>query len=136
MANWTGAARSNYVRVKNEADFRHAMATYEVKVISDSHGRLGLLADTEDGSWPRCGYDDGADEDFEIDIPALVAEHLVDGEVFVTQQSGSEKLRYVSGYAEAITASGERVTLSLCDIYGLAAAAFGVDVNTISTASY
>ena len=35
-------------------------------------------------------------------------------------EAGHEKLRYISGYAEAINAKGERRTVSLSDIYGLA----------------
>ena len=131
MANWYGAARSNYVKVKDEQAFRDAMASLAVEVVTHGEGAdttFAVLARTDDGGWPSSrGIDD--EDDDELDIAFALASHLADGEVLVLMQCGHEKMRYLDGYAEAIRNDGERVCVSLNDIYQLAAKTFGVEVT-------
>lgn len=118
MANYIGAARSNYFRVKDQAAFRKAMGELEVDIIEDRDGRVGLLSREADGAgWPSFTYDEQAEEYREFDIADLVAEHLADGEVAVLLEAGAEKLRYLVGHAVAINSAGQTVTVNLQDIY-------------------
>jgi hypothetical protein len=44
---------------------------------------------------------------------------LAPGEVCIFQQVGAEKLRYLSGWAVAVNGAGERLQISIDDIYTL-----------------
>ena len=80
--------------------------------------------------------DADAAEDVEVDVIDLVATHLTPGEVAVFQSIGNEKLRYVNGVAVAINADGDRVTVTLDDIYDLAATTFNTPREQIRAAVY
>lgn len=47
----------------------------------------------------------------------IVARHLIDGDVAVFQEVGSEKMRYVGGVSVAVNSKGETVRVDLDDIY-------------------
>ena len=61
---------------------------------------------------------------------------LVEGQVAVLMEVGSEKYRYVTGQTIAVRWDGRVVHLSLNDIYEKAAREFGVDVKSITPAEY
>ena len=127
MANWYGVVRTNYFRVKDVAAFEAAFANYDVEVIEDSEGRVGLVGSSE-GYWPDVVVDyENGPTDIDFDITEAVAEHLLDNEVAVFVGSGAEKARYVTGYATAINAAGERLGISIDDIYGLVKQQWGVE---------
>lgn len=110
---WIGTSRTSYARFKDLAVLAAVLAPYEVIVSpsSDLDDAACLLSQMEDGGWPRFTEDDQ-----ELDLPSIVAEHLRAGEVIVFQSVGADKLRYVSGYSEAITHDGRRITVDLDDI--------------------
>jgi len=115
MANYYAYARTNYFNVNDDAAFKAALS--EIPGIEFEKGSQGwVISATDDGGWP-C-WDEN---DCEIDLPALVAEHLAAEEVAVFQEVGHERLRYLTGYAEAINHRGERASVGLEDIYRLAA---------------
>lgn len=88
---------------------------------------------SDDGAWPSQAWVEHEDEvgggwteDWEeIDIVDELAEHLEDGSVAVLMEAGSEKHRYVCGYATAVNSNGTVVSLSLVDIYEKARKVFG-----------
>lgn len=126
MANWYGVVRTNYFRVKDVAAFEAAFANYDVEVIEDNEGRVGLIGSSE-GYWPdQVVTDEGELTDVDFDITEAVVEHLLDNEVAVFVGAGAEKARYVTGYATAINAAGERLGISIDDIYGLVKQQWGV----------
>ena len=47
MADWYGVVRTNYFRVKDVEAFKAAFANYDVKVIEDNEGRVGLVGSDE-----------------------------------------------------------------------------------------
>jgi len=51
---------------------------------------------------------------------------LAENEMLIFQTVGHEKMRYLSGYAQAIHSSGETVEVSLDDIYKMAQIAFNL----------
>jgi hypothetical protein len=123
MANYYGSARSNYFRVKSETAFLAALHDIpDIEVHTGQDGTVCVLVTGGDfGGWPTLGWNEDTDEDYEIDLPAIVSEHLEDDEVAIFMESGAEKLRYVVGYAVAVNNKGEREEVSLYDIYELAA---------------
>jgi 3-deoxy-D-arabino-heptulosonate 7-phosphate (DAHP) synthase class II len=61
--------------------------------------------------------------DDEIDVASELAPHLAEGSVAVLEQVGAEKLRYLSGWAEAVNHRGEKILVTLDDVYEKAKAA-------------
>lgn len=125
MANYEGWARTNYFRVKDEAEFRKELETLTDLELVESNGSFSLFSTAE------CGWDvrdaEAEDEDGdcpEIDFPAWLAHHLADGEVAVGISAGHEKLRCVSGHAWAVDHTGKVVQVGTWDIYELAAKEF------------
>jgi hypothetical protein len=139
MANWTGAARSNYVKFVDVDKLKEVLKPFDIEVSANDNGdgTYCLLSKAENGDWPGAAPDP-ADPDEWIDFNPveLICPHLQDGEVLVLMEAGHEKLRYVSGWAGAYTANGSHVVVNLMDIYDEAAKAFGVPVNKITAAEY
>ena len=133
MANYIATARTSYFRVKDRAAFDAWLATVEYNDLTvletDDPLRVGLNATNGD-----CAgfYLEFEDEDGESrDLLAELAEHLAEGEVAVLVQSGSEKVRYVSGFAVAVMAEGadgyKTLEVNLDDIYSLVRTRWGVE---------
>jgi len=134
MANYVGYARSNYFRVRDEAAFLTWVETLPGVVARREDGspeRFALLVEEgDDGGWPNWRYDEEG-EDEEIDLHAELAGHLAEGEVAVLQEVGAEKLRYLVGYAVAVNHRGEKLAVSIDDVYErVRAAGWGSDVST------
>lgn len=83
--------------------------------------------------------DDSSDEE-EFSWAEHVMPHIVVGEVLVVVCAGAEKLRYVSGWAQAYVrrANGtvDQTAISISDIYGKASEVFSVDLANITAAEY
>lgn len=125
MANFYGNARSNYFEVKDVDAFEAAMAKLPDITVIAQGGLVGIMVDNGDsGCFPSWMYDPDGDidmDDEEIDIVEIVAEHLADGAVAIFMEVGAEKMRYISGWAEAINSKYQRKTISLDNIYDIAA---------------
>lgn len=115
MANWYATARSNYVRVKDPKAFLDWADSLPNVEVVDRGERFALLVTGEDG-WPSFRGEQG---DEEIDLASEIANHLAEDEVFIFQEVGAEKLRYLTGWAKAINSAGETVEVSIDDIYTL-----------------
>ena len=135
MASWVGMSRSNYFRVKDEAAFRSWAEDLDLAVLTDDKGRFGIHATTADGGWP-CWLTDEGDEEVEIDLAAELAPHLANGEIAILMEIGYENTRHMTGRAVALNNEGNCVEIELSDIYEKAAALFGIDVDSISAATY
>jgi hypothetical protein len=129
MANWYGTSRTNYFKVKDTDAFKGFVSQFSgVKLWDGPDGAFALGADSgSDGYWPSEFPDDGSGED--IDFIDAVSEHLADGEIAVFVTSGAEKLRYVTGYAIAVRNDGERLQVSIDDIYELVMSEWGVQTT-------
>lgn len=141
MANYVAGARTNYFEVKDVAAFKADFAKLEVQVITPAHGTaqakafaegtarnvanmVGLLSIAECG-WPTFVHSQDGEDEAEVNVAEMVAGHLVPGEVAVFMEAGSEGSRYLVGTAEFITADGRTGSISLQDIYAMAAGAAG-----------
>lgn len=132
MANYYGNSRSNYFKVKDKEKFKNFLdLMYDMEYIEDSEGRVGFLVSGEGGSIPCEIWDENADEYVELDFDRLLAQHLQDGEVAIYQEVGAEKLRYLVGYSIAVNSKGERVAVSINDIYRLAQEELGGENITL-----
>ncbi len=136
MANWYGTSRSNYFRIKDEAQFRQWVDTRGISIIQSREDPTLFAVhpgdSTGDGSWPS--YD--MDADAEVDFLNELSQHLAKDEVAVLLTAGAEKLRYITGEALAVNYEGKVVDLSLLDIYQKAARAFRVPLSSITHAEY
>jgi hypothetical protein len=136
MADWFGAARSNYFRVKDRDKFFKWTEERGLGIIENKQDP-GLFAvhsgnSTDDGSWPS--YD--MEDDTEIDLVAELAQHLPKRQVAILMEVGAEKLRYLTGVAVAVNHKGRAAVVSLDDIYRKAARTFRVPENEITPAVY
>jgi len=123
MANYYCSCRTNYFEVKDLKAFKEWCGQYPVQFITGDGNLVGLIGDDPNGgSWPT--YNDDTDED--IAFAAELSEHLADNSVAILMEAGSEKSRYVIGYAVAINAAGERLVISIDDIYALVKTEWGV----------
>jgi hypothetical protein len=129
MANYYATARSNYFAVKDEMTFRQwaesiGLMVFEpthANVTSDGIRRFAIApGDGDECGWFCTRYNEETDEHDEVDVPRELAAHLRDGEVAVLMEVGSEKLRYLRGYASAINSAGKSVHISLEGIYKIA----------------
>lgn len=119
MANYYGTGRSNYFRVKDREKFEEALAALPVTVVeSRSDQSLIALLDGNDNGDGWIMYDYEAEED--VDYVELVAPHLADGEVCIMAEVGTEKYRYLVGWAVAFNNKGVQVSVDLENIYTLA----------------
>ena len=143
MANFYGAARSNYFEVKNPQAFLAWVETVsglgcwkadpapiqseESEAEKQRRNRIFKVysTDGDTGCWPSTIEDDNGDF-VDFDLVTDMAPHLADGQVAVLMESGAEKLRYVCGNAVAFTNEGKVVQVNLDDIYKKATEAFGV----------
>jgi hypothetical protein len=139
MANYVGYARSNYFRVRDEAAFLGWAETLPGGVARREDGnskRFALLVEEGDegGGWPAWRHDEEAEDEREIDLYSELSVHLADGEVAVLQEVGAERLRYLVGYSVAVNHRGERLSVSIDDVYEkVRAAGWG---DGVSTATY
>ena len=140
MANWSGASRSNYVRVADIEGLKKSLANWEIEIVAKGD-KIAMFPQTEDGSWPswRCAEDEDGPHEVEFDFGTDVMPYVAEGEVLVVMTSGAEKLRYITGNASAYVRRGDKVevvSIGLYDIYAKAATTFGVDQHHITAAEY
>lgn len=129
MANYYATARSNYFAVKDEMTFRQWAEFAGLVVLDPVHKdksadgirRFAIAPDTgDDSGWPDHRENGETGEFDEVDVPRELAAHLREGEVAVLMEVGSEKLRYLCGYATAVNSVGKSVHMSLEGIYARA----------------
>ena len=121
--NAEGVARSNYFKVKDEAAFRKALDGVNVRVVDDDE-HFALISNDGFG-WPSEVWKEGEDDCEEIDVVAILREHLADGEIAVFMQAGHEGQRACWGHAIAFDNTNTFVEIMLDDIYALAKQKFG-----------
>lgn len=137
MANWYGAARSNYVQISDMEGLKASLKPFPIS-IEEKGGLFCLLSeDPDSGGWPSSAYLDD-DYENEFSFEEHVMPYVKEGEVLIVMEAGHEKMRYITGYAEAYIRKPtgiESVSISLADIYALAKNTFGITAP-ISKAEY
>jgi hypothetical protein len=120
MANYYGAGRTNYFKVKNIAKFEKDLAKYGQDEIlfkkTVGRGKLvAIIPQNDDDGFPW-DYVDENDDYQDIPWGELFKAHLADDWVAIIQEVGNEKMRYLAGYAYAYNNKGETVELNLNDL--------------------
>ncbi len=139
MANYCGAARSNYVRIENREGLRQSLEPFAIDLNEkqqEGEHFCCFLSTTDSGGWPDFVEDDEGNE-LEFSFEELVMPYVKEGECLVVMESGAEKLRYIIGCASALVRKGDKmevVSLTLNDIYQLAKDNLGV--TNITDCSY
>lgn len=130
MANYYGQTRTNYFAVKDAEAFTRELEKYPVKIITEEtpdRTLYGFLDDDDNGGGEICyNYEDIVWSEF-------FARHLENDWVAIIMSAGSEKYRYISGYATAYNSAGNEIHLELNDIYKLAENHLG---NNVTRAEY
>jgi hypothetical protein len=125
MSNYCATARSSYFKVKDVEAFKNWCWSLDIEPIDgdpadNKTGLVAMISGTPNGDgWPSSRVND-KDEAADIDLTAELAAHLEDGWVAVLMEAGSEKCRYIIGFALAVNSKGETRRVSLQDIYDLA----------------
>ena len=127
--------RTNYFRVKDLEALRAGLATLPDLELHDDPRRGVAILNRASSGWPCVYHDESSGGFHEVDLPALIAEHLMPEQVAVFMEVGAEGLRELVGEAVAINAEGERASLSLDEIYMRAAELTAVP-RTITHAHY
>jgi hypothetical protein len=139
MANWYGSARSNQFTVTDMDGLKHALAPFGDIEIAERGDKVCLLVtDGDYGGWRSVVFDE-QDEEIEFDPAVHIMPYAKEGEVVVLMEAGAEKLRYITGNAQAFIRKGDEVRskyLDLSQIYQMAADEFGIDVAQINVAEY
>lgn len=135
MANYYGTGVSNSFLVKDVDALETALenTSFIVDVQDREEGRVSIYTDSDGGFWLDSTWDGDEDEPEDLDVPDMIANHLVDGQVAVFMHTGHEKSCYVMGHAIAVHSSGQQSHLSLDDIYAKAAAEFNISQDGIDT---
>lgn len=138
MSNYYATARSNYFAVKDEQAFREWATLIGLTVLEQDHHdkvadgipRFAIApGDSDDsGAWPTSPLNEDTDSDDEIEVSEELAAHLADDEVAILMEIGNEKLRYMTGWADAVNNKGEHVIVTLESIYE-AARALGTNIT-------
>lgn len=137
MANWHGAARSNYVHYKDLDGLKKSLEPFGIDIHESSWGQGAclLVNNSSNGGWPGY-YEDADGNEHEFLFEEHVCPFMQDDQILITMMSGHEKLRYITGAATAYNAKGEHIQLDLAGIYKIAAARFKVKQASISSCSY
>lgn len=125
MANYYGIGRTNYFKVKDVDAFIEELSVLSIEFIhreiNGGERLIGFIdAHPDGGGFDFSYYDEEEGDYIEVNLNEVFAKHLVDGWVAILMEAGSEKHRYVNGWAEAFNSKGESKHLSLNLIYDLA----------------
>jgi hypothetical protein len=116
MANYYGAARSNYFLLKDPDAFIEAVD--DIQGLEYQRSRVleepyYMVYSSWPNGWPSLHIDNNGDEIGDFDVLEFLSDHLADGEVAIIQEVGHEKLRYLFGQAMAINNKKEKRSIDL-----------------------
>ena len=123
MANYVAMARTNYFKVKDADVFKAFVKTLDdaevIEATQDGEMLYGIIFDENGIPSSRQHVNDVGEEveEEDIDFPALLAEHLVEGWVAELREVGFEKMRYLIGLAILVNSKGERREVHLEQIH-------------------
>jgi hypothetical protein len=126
MSDFYAKAASNTFHVRDATALRAALEGMAINVhpadrADPDADHIYLVSDDDKGRWPSERFDEATHEAVDVDLLALIAQHLCPGEVAVLKEAGSEKAIYIGGIAHAVNSAGQTVTVDLDEIYQRAA---------------
>lgn len=121
MADYYAKTRSNYFKVKSPKAFGHFCTIFGLEQIQKEYSGGNNPKDTLYGFLGDDAIPNGfctADGDFvETDFIQRLAAQLQKGEVAIVMEVGSEKHRYLVGWAIAVNSEGKNESIYLEQIY-------------------
>lgn len=122
MADYYAKAASNTFHVADADALRTTLKGLAVEVCTANEGdsdpnRVYLISREDKGRWPNERWDQDSHEGVPVDLLALIAGHLLPGEVAVLKETGAEKASYLGGRAEAVNHLGETESVELDEIF-------------------
>lgn len=117
MSTYVARARTNVFTVLDLDLFKQAMKPFDVQVHTNPEGKAYVVA--YDG-WPNTRWNEDENDWDEVDVSDIIAAHLPPGEVCIITEVGNEAMRYLSGWAVAVNAAGDKVEVDLASITDLA----------------
>lgn len=102
MTNYQSRMRTSYFQVNDEEAFRQELTQLEAfneTIAKDDEGRLCIYGENFDILHEP--QDQG--DDLEVDVFAILAKHMVDGEAILVNSIGYEGYRYVNAQSTIIT---------------------------------
>lgn len=125
MANYTCSARSNTFKIGQPQAFLEWLEEFseihfeETSTDPEACTMSGTLfcENTDGGGWPSCIWDEDKQTYRDIFFAEELGQFLTPDSIAVLYEVGSEKLRYLVGYAVAVNYKGETIQLSLHDIF-------------------
>lgn len=133
MANYEEAWRTNYVKIKDTDKLTKALEPFDIEVWANDG--FTAFGGTYEGGFPQWG-EDSESEEIEFSFAEHVCPFMEEDQILIAMSVGHEKLRYVSGWAQAYNQKGEFIQIALFDIYKMASDKFGVPLNSINAAEY
>jgi hypothetical protein len=149
--NYYGTWRTNKVKVKDVKRFKELAGMLEAEVPDPEFTGKYRVAGADlptpseapiSAEVKMLGSENGFNETYEdedgntTNILAELAKTLVEGEVLVIMEAGSEGMRYINGIAIALSWTGKSTSISLNDIYKQAAKKFKVSLGRINACEY
>ena len=128
MANYYASFRSNYFKVKDIADFKTWVDSFNIEFYDKDEGLVAV--GSMDSGLPM-GKTGPAPEYEYVDVEFLdeLSKHLVDGEVAIVQEAGSEKLRYIVAYSVAVDSKGNQKWFNIDEVYNWADKEYGKEIS-------
>lgn len=126
MADYYAYCRSNYFKVKDPEAFKTWVASFDdaLKLYENTGDNTYALLVPEGYHWPAC-FEKLSEEPTDRDFFNELSTHLQENSIAILMEVGHERLRYLVGEAIALNHLNERVSISLNDIYALAADELG-----------
>ena len=119
MANYSEIIRSNYFQVKDKEAWETFCKRWGLTPIFDANGHGFVLDDGPIRYLPLVEYMvDGETEDDDFDFYLELEQQIPKGEVAIVMAAGSEKMRYIIGFAIAVSPGRKPITIELDEIYG------------------
>lgn len=119
MANYVAKVRTNYFKVKDADAWQAFCDRFELtNIVDNQNGEQlhGFMDNTLGNGIPHLVWDEKEQDHVEIDFLKEMAKHIEDGWVAVIVEIGSEKYRYLLGFAVAVNSKGESRQVTLDEI--------------------
>lgn len=125
MVDYYSIGRTNYFAVKNIEIFKQDLESLReylnsgFEIIEDQKEDQIVFCLTFEDGIPSYYYNAETGEEFDVEFTDILSTHLADDWVCIIMETGSESLRFLSGYSVAFNNKGEQKYVALESIYDL-----------------
>lgn len=138
MADFTGASRTNYVTIEDMPGLMAYLSGSNI-TLEEQEGKHAFFPSESSEGMFDLDFRNDEGEEVHLDWEEVM-QYIKQGEVLVVMSAGHERLRYISGYSQALIRRPDGTVdtseLWLSQIYNKAAAELGVNPADITSAEY